>query len=61
MCPSCQSPYISLPMDHQRTLNGACCPLSARCAPMGVDAAPFAYSTCAAAEAASPRPLFTAM
>ncbi len=43
MCPSCQLPYISLPMPHHFTWYGSACPFLARHAPIGVSAAPLAY------------------
>ena len=60
MWPSCQSPYISLPTAQSRTPNGRVRPFVARCFPIAVDGAPFAYSTRSAAERGSPRPVLTA-
>ena len=61
MCPSCDSPYISLPMFHQTTLYGSGCPFAARSLPIGVSVEPFMYCTHSAAECASPKPEFTQM
>ena len=60
MWPSCQSPYISLPIAQSLIPKGAGLPLSARRRPSGVVAAPFAYWTSAADEEAPARPVFTA-
>jgi hypothetical protein len=45
MWPSCQSPYISFPIDQYATFQGAGCPLAARNFPIGVVSAPLTYST----------------
>ncbi len=60
MWPICQSPYISLPTAHSFTPNGRALPFSARRRPIGVVAAPFAYSTSSAAAAGPPLPVLTA-
>ena len=60
MWPICQSPYISLPTAHSFTPNGREAPFCARFLPIGVVAAPFAYSTRAAADSGPPWPVLTA-
>ncbi len=60
MWPICQSPYISLPTAQSLTPNGRELPFSARFRPIGVAAAPFAYSTSSAADSGPPFPVLTA-
>ena len=59
--PICHGPQGSLPMFQNFTRYGSAWPFFARSAPMCVLADPFIYSTCSAAECASPRPAFTLM
>src|ERR1017187_6524944 len=57
--PNCQSPHGSLPTPQSFTSYGCGWPLAARCRPIGVVAAPLAYSTYCAADQASPKPAFS--
>jgi len=60
MWPSCQSPYISLPIAQSLMPKGAGLPFSARRRPIAVVTAPFAYCTSSAAPCGPPRPVLTA-